>query len=527
VLVYCTPMIKKTLFFLSVSVCAAHALEVREYTPDRHNRFMTGSSGLEINPNAYYDAELYTGVAFDTNLSDSRRQFVLVTPEHILLAKHFSQDGNITFINSDGTLIHRTIASRTEVLNDSGGVTDIMIAKLSAPLTDVDKITPLPYAKLATEAQYIGRELVTFGLSRRAGRGTIASFTTFSQTEPPAIGATRSFVFDYTTLGSNGDDAYAVIGDSGSPTFTIENGKPALVGLHLAAGTAPGLNRTIDSFVPHYDDKINALLASEGYQLILANPDLVALNSTQTVGDLGQLQPGSLSINLENNSGNKAANVTFQLSFPAAAIPDSINAAGWIVDNPSSGEYHLRRATLGARTTVNVTALYGSVPVLSQISVTVTHDSDGSSEVTQVFNSPVRETFAGFVSGLDLKGATDDPDQDGFQNLIEYALGGDPAENAISSEYSIPLNPQTSISSGEYLFSFPRRTDALVRGLTYQVEFSDDLSQGSFSSIPPEGSGTTVAPYDPAVAGFEKFTITIPLSSGTRKFARLMIALDE
>ncbi|MBG7608332.1 MAG: hypothetical protein IZT59_09935 [Verrucomicrobia bacterium] len=151
-----------TPLFLALLTLSASALEIREYEPARHDRFVSVTGGMEINPNAYYGAVDYTAVGFGTNPNDVR-QFALVTPEHVLFAKHFAFGGNIRFINTDGTVLNRSIGALTEVPNGTGGVSDLIIIKLSAPVTEVDKITPFPYLNLASETNYLTKELTTFG----------------------------------------------------------------------------------------------------------------------------------------------------------------------------------------------------------------------------------------------------------------------------------------------------------------------------------------------------------------------------
>lgn len=518
-------MFKPAVFILFACSCSLSALEIRNYDPDRHDRFVSGSQGLALNPNAYFDSSLYTGVGYGTDSGDVR-QFALVTPEHILYARHYSFFGTIAFLNADGTVITRSIISKTEVPNSSGGSADVMLAKLSAPLMDSDKITPLPYLKLNSESQYTGRELVTFGRERRGGHGVIAGFQDFESTDGK-VQQTRAMTYNYTNAVGNGDDAYAETGDSGSPTFVIENGAPALVGIHSAILTTPSSVTMLDGFVPHYDDEINSILANEGYRLIRANPDPVNLALTQTAQDLRQAFPGSISFDVENTSNNEASNVRLRLVFPLDAVPDGITAPGWVVENPATGEFHLRRATLASTTSSVVTASFAEVPVVGEISIQTFHNSDGSGEVTEFFTLPVEPTFAGYVDGLSAQGVNDDPDQDGFSNLLEYAFGGDPAENEAVTADGISLHVQARLEAGEYIFSFPRRTDATARGLDYEVQFSDDLSENSFSSTAPPNYSTVTSAYDPPVDGFEAITGSFPVTGIDRKFIRVSITLNE
>jgi len=514
---------RKLAFGAFFTVCA-HALEIRQYNPSRHDRFITGANGVETNTDAYYSAGLYAAVAFGTNNGDGR-QFALVTPEHVLFARHFSFGGNIRFISPDGTAVNRSIAENIEVPNGSGGISDLIIMRLSAPVTENDRITPFPYLNLANEAAYNGTVLTTFGQNLRGGRGVISSFSNFSQTGPPAIGSTRTFTFRHNVLSGNADDAFAVTGDSGSPTFAIANGKPALVGVHLAASQGTFSNITTDTFVPHYKATVNGLIAPSGYQLIPAFPETVSLSSSATGDPLRQAFSGTVDIELANGSAATATNVRFMLIFPQDAVPDSVSAPGWIVENPAPGDYRLRTATLAGNSSSTLTVSFTSVPVVTEISIAATHRSDGSPENSRSFDLPVAPTFAGFVSGLSLKGETDDPDLDGFGNLIEYAFGGDPGSNSALAEGGQPLAPVALLDGGTFTYCYPRRTDAVARGVTYGIEFSETLETGSWSETPPSGFSVSSAPYAPDSPGFEKVTATFPVAE--KCFIRVNVALTD
>lgn len=510
-----------TLAFPSIS----SALEIRDYSPTRHDRFVDGAGGRELNPDAYYDSERFTGVGYGTNTNDNR-QFALVTPRHVLFAKHFAFGGSVAFLNTEGDVISRNLGSTMQVPNDSGGTSDVLVFRLSAPLTEADRITPLPYLNLANETAYLNTVLTTFGKNTRAGRGRISAFADFSS-PMENIERTRTFNFTYSNLTGNRDDAHFETGDSGSPSFAIVNNRPALVGIHLAISTTFASVTNIDSFVPHYAERINALLAPEGYQLIPAYPDPVTLGTSLTGNTLREEKSGSLTIELANTSANTATNPTLDLLFPQNAIPDSVTAPGWIVENPAPGDYRLRRATLDGNSATIATASYGSVPVLPEIVVELSHRSDGSQESSETFTVPVQETFAGFVSALSQTGRLDDADLDGFGNLIEYALGGDPASNSATTPQGIRLAPVVSIAGNTFSFSFPRRTDAAARGLTYEIQFSETLAEDSFTPTPPTGFTTGAEPYEPDVPGFEKVTITIPADTPEKIFMRLKIGLEE
>lgn len=513
----------RALLILALTLAISEALEIRSYSPARHDRFVTGTAP---NPDAYYNASLYTGVGY----ADGNGQFVLVGQEHVLFANHYAPPTNntfpIRFRNMSGELFTRNVISSTQVPNGSGGIADVIILKLASPLPAETGITPLPYLNLATEALYNNMVITMFGNTRRAGRGVISGFSDFSQSSPK-IDATRTYSTYYFPTGDP-DDAYAVGGDSGSPSFALANNRPALVGLHLAAGTVTGTDTrvTLDTFVPRYAPAINSLLASQGYQLIPAYPAAVTLNSVVASASLRQAKPSTVEISLSNSSANTASNPRLNLVFPAGAIPDSVTAPGWITYNPYPGDYRLRSATLSGNTSVTATISYSSAPVVKEIAIQATRVSDGSPSTQATYNLPVAETFAGFTAALTLKGELDDPDEDGIPNLLEYAFGGDPATNSNLAAGGYPLAPQSSGENG-LTYTFARRTDAANRGLTYVTEFSQTLAANSWGTTLPPGAASSSAPFNPNVPGFEKVTVTIPTTSADKVFVRAKVTLAE
>ncbi|MFD2255484.1 hypothetical protein ACFSSA_02245 [Luteolibacter algae] len=512
-------MMRKALVLLLFGSTFSQGLEIRNYSASRHDRFVTEGQELALNHAAYYNSSLYTGVGFATNPGDNR-QFALVTPEHVIFARHFSGGGNLRFISSRGTAIDRSLATNITVPNDTGGTSDVIIIRLNEPIDEAEGVAPMAYLNLATEAAYNNTVLTVFGQTQRAGRGRISSFYNFVGS---GIEQTRAFRFFYTNLAGDQDDSYLVTGDSGSPSFAIANNQPALVGVHLAAGTTVGSRVSVDSFIPHYAATINDLLAPEGYQLIPAYPTPVTLAIASSHSTLRQTEPGGLEISLGNTSSSVATNPRLTLIFPANAIPDTLSAPGWIIENPSVGTYHMRRAELPGSSSSTATVGFDEIPVLPEFSVSVIHRSDGSPELNETLTMPISETFAGFVSELAEKGELDDPDSDGFPNLMEFALGGDPAVSSQLTAAGIPLAPQSSETSGEISYTFPQRIDPAAYNLSYVLQFSETLEAGSFSSTPPSGYAISTAPYDPAIPGFEKVTATFPGGSPEKLFVRLKI----
>jgi hypothetical protein len=92
--------------------------------------------------------------------------------------------------------------------------------------------------------------------------------------------------------------------------------------------------------------------------------------------------------------------------------------------------------------------------------------------------------FATWIDGFGLAEAdqdpTDDPDQDGVDNLVEYAVAG---RNPAVSEGAIG-----SFDGATRTLSFTKRTEAAAdTAITYQIQESDDLGILDFWAQAPAG----------------------------------------
>ena len=121
---------------------------------------------------------------------------------------------------------------------------------------------------------------------------------------------------------------------------------------------------------------------------------------------------------------------------------------------------------------------------------------------------------------------TDDPDDDGLENLLEYAFGGGAESGVMLLPGGHTLRPVLSVTGGTVTLTYPERSDAGVRGLSYIVETSTGLSNLAGSTTLPPGAVSSTAAFSPAEPGFVRRTITWP-SDGPRRFARVKVTLSE
>jgi hypothetical protein len=79
---------------------------------------------------------------------------------------------------------------------------------------------------------------------------------------------------------------------------------------------------------------------------------------------------------------------------------------------------------------------------------------------------------------------------------------------------------------GRWVMRFPVREDAEIRGLSYLVEFSDDLAPGSWGGVGPVGLVTVDEPLEPVVEGWLLREISFD-GGELRRFCRLRVEMNE
>jgi hypothetical protein len=118
--------------------------------------------------------------------------------------------------------------------------------------------------------------------------------------------------------------------------------------------------------------------------------------------------------------------------------------------------------------------------------------------------------FANFGSYISDASAADsaDPDGDGLSNLMEYALGTDPNSSGVI--------PAVLALNGENLeYTYTRSTAAKDNGVTYQIEWSDTLEVGSWSTETVNQQITSTQ------GALETLKASVPKGSTGKRFLRL------
>jgi hypothetical protein len=110
-------------------------------------------------------------------------------------------------------------------------------------------------------------------------------------------------------------------------------------------------------------------------------------------------------------------------------------------------------------------------------------------------------------------GPLDDPDHDGFFNLLEFALGGEPM---VSSQ---TIQPRLSLAGGVWVFSYDRSARSKL-STTQVIEYGSALTGWTALAIPADSGGTvTITPG----ASSDHVEVSIPPQGGTG-FVRLKVS---
>jgi hypothetical protein len=306
-------------------------------------------------------------------------------------------------------------------------------------------------------------------------------------------------------------------------------GQPALVGVHTTVDDGGSTIYNYDTFIPHYAAQVDTQLQSSGYRMAPANFTATTLAlpaATPSPATLRRLHPGQIDFTVSNSGAELTGNLAVTVTFPVGQQPSSLSAPGWVVESAGSGIWNLRAATLAASASLAFTATWTALPALAAINPGISADSDTAPAIIANPSFPLAPSYAEWSTGLAQPGQTADPDGDSLENLLEYALGGDPQSGAMILPGGHPLLPVITHQAGIVSLSYPERDDAVLRGISYLVETSTSPATLAGAITLPAGAALSTAPFSPAVPGFVKRTLTWP-ADGPKRFARVKVELAE
>lgn len=303
-----------------------------------------------------------------------------------------------------------------------------------------------------------------------------------------------------------------------------------------------GFSTTLSRSVANFPSNIGSLTKQGSGTLTLSGTNSYTGTTTVAGGTLevtGSL--GATTVTIQNEAtlsghGDIGGDVTIQSGgHQALSVASSAGsqvartiagvldlAAGNILDLTAAstpapgGPYVLVTASggiTGSPGTVNLSGLTGTVAVNgNNLELTVTAPVGG-------FSSWIDTPSFGLTAGQ--KGATADPDNDGINNLLEYALNGDPS---VSSPSILPSLTVTS-TAFEYTYS---RLDLSLADTSQIFQFGSDLTGWSLVPIPSAHGTTTVGVTTVTVTdtgATDSVKVSVPKTSsvGGKLFGRLNV----
>lgn len=506
---------------LFMSTAQLDAVEIRNYQPSRHDRFVGFPSDLTPNPTFYLKDEDWSG--FGWSVQDTRKHFTLISRKHFVGARHFrpAVGQQVRFLNRDGMVKTYTVESRHDVLNDEDPAvpSDVFVGELVETVSDSDRISIVPVLNLDAEADYVGEDLIVSGRGSRAGEATIATIEDIGGEPGSILNETRGLSFIYTEPGFGGDAGRLVDGDSGGPSAVLTSGGFALVGTHSAVSEFSLFVTTTytnyDTFVPHYLARIDAILEEDGYQVTRVNGDLPDLSLTLLEsGDPALSSNGvSYTLTISNSAtGEIARNLSLELSCDAGATFATVDSPGWVVENGGT-TLTARRGALGSddSTSLVVTLALSDQPT-GPVAFSASLDADGSASLTASESTEVMQSYQSWAAQLPMAGQDDDPDGDGVSNGLEYALGRD--GGMVEDEEPLVF----ALSASGLTLTYSQRSFASELGVEVFLESSSDLVQ--WNDVLGAVAVTAEESYQ-----VEAVTQSLPMID--REFFRLRIGSEE
>ena len=510
----------KSVILLLLCCGLSQALEHRVYSSASHDRFIDFPSAPTHNPNFIYTGSRYTGLGWIKE--ETGKQVTLVSPRHVVFAKHYGLGVGTTvrFLTMSNVIKESIISSVTVVPDPDGSDSDVILATLQTPMLAADGISFFPYYNPNPPVNYQGRSIVIFGKDAKAGSGTIDSILTDVDASAAGLGIVTLMHYKYLVASGSNNDAYLVVGDSGSPSFTMVSSQAALVGTHSAVGSDTPLTTRFqyDSLIVPLVPNLNSLMEPLGYHMKKRMLPFTTLSSSigSSMNVLRELAAGDVTVQLANAATNDANNLTVSLTFASGRAPTSISGAGWICESVNPTTWACRRGGLVKSSSTSLICHWAVLPSAGDLTVSVTHDSDESAALLQSFTLTVAPSFKAWASPFAITSVSDDADQDGYTNLQEYAFGTNPL---------VPDSPLKLMRSGNQLIAvYPQRRDADDRGLNYLVKFSDNLNQ--WNEETPVQTIVSLIEQSPVSSQWLDKKITMPMTDG-RMFFRIEVVLDE
>jgi hypothetical protein len=247
-----------------------------------------------------------------------------------------------------------------------------------------------------------------------------------------------------------------------------------------------------------------------------------ALKSNGSVVTWGVADQGGDSSSVAGSlSSGVTAVYSHQLAFAALKNDGSVVTWGLAFSGGSGGPANIGiealptlPLTLHVRlaATAPAGAVAGNFTISSTGATTQTVALSGTVNATVTYTHQELWRFANFGSYASVASGADaaDPDGDGLSNLMEYALGTAPNASGV-----IPAS--LALNGANLGYTYTRSTAAKDNGVTYQIEWSDTLAAGSWSTE------TVTQQITSTQGALETVKASVPAGTGGKRFLRLRV----
>jgi cyclophilin family peptidyl-prolyl cis-trans isomerase len=371
---------------------------------------------------------------------------------------------------------------------------------------------------------------------------------------PAATPATVTNFLSYANASGQASYDNAVIPRS-IPGFVIQGGgyKPAggtsfnSVTRAAAITNEPGLNNvpgtiamarssavnsaTSEWFINLADNTSNLDTSNEGFT-VFGRVGLSSYNAVNAIATLPTHAYTGMTVDDTVNTGTGINNPFNDCPMNAATAPASMDQSLLVKSTtvraiqPLSYQVVSNSSPAALGTSISGTTLALTPTAAGTASVVIrATDLDGNT-LDRTLTAQVQWSFTTwtaqqtFATGTD--GLTADPDKDGMNNLLEYALLTSP------KSANGPATSISKVSSGGHTYlalTFPLRLGAT--DLTYVVQASSSLAAGSWTDIWTSTQGSGAAQVQSWATGTDRATVTIrdttATTSAPRRFLRLSV----
>jgi alpha-tubulin suppressor-like RCC1 family protein len=399
-----------------------------------------------------------------------------------------------------------------------GGDSSSVAASLSSGVTSVYS-TEYAFAALKSDGS-----VVTWGYSADGGdssrvAASITSGVTTIYSNPYAFAALKSDG-SVVTWGNSG-----LGGNSSSVAASLSSGVTSIYSKPYAFAALKSDGSVVTWGSSAYGGNSSSVAASitSGVTTIYSNPyAFAALKNDGSVVTWGSPSYGGNSSSVANSlSSDVIAVYSNSLAFAALKSDGSVITWGESSYGGTGGPANIGLAvhptlplTLHVRLAANAPAgaVDGNLTISTTDATTQTVALSGTVADGPTYTHQELWRFTNFGSYTSDASAADaaDPDGDGMSNLLEYALGTDP-NNSGGMPASLALN------GADLEYTYTRSSAAKNNGVTYQIEWSDTLAAGSWST-------QAVTEQITSEKGRETVKASVPKGNGGKRFLRLRVS---